>query len=615
MTDGLVVDGSDGLMTFVNDQFCRMSGYSRGELLGRSLKELLDPANRSILEEQNARRTLGEIEPYELSMIRRDGSALDVLISPQRHMDATGRMTGSFGVITDLTVFKQLEKERSLLATAIEQSAETVVITDAEGTIQYVNPAFENITGYSRLEAIGKNPRILKSGMHDQAFYSDLWETISGGQVWAGIITNRAKDGSLYQEEASISPVRGNDGQIVAYVGVKRDVTEEIRLSQKLAHAQRFEAIGHLAGGIAHNFNNLLMTISGSTELLRLRLPEGARDSEELVIIEKTVAQAAEVVRRLLYVARQQVLETEVLDVHELLVGEVEMLSRVLPESITIDLHPGSGLPAIRGDRDQVAQVLSSLVFHAGSSMPEGGVVTIAASALIPDAFLLAAHPDAGEGPYVRFSISDNGVGMDEDTRDRIFDPFYTPSPDTEDSGLDLAAVYGIVSQHKGMIVVESSPGAGSRFDIYLPATDETLHKADPGLAKTAEGGGETILVVEDEDGVRHTLVEMLSALGYTVVEAENGRVALEVIRREGDAVDLVLSDVAMPEMGGRELLEKVRAIRPEIPFVFSSGFSGRDFIERMRDQTELSFISKPYSTARLATTLRKALTTGASAD
>jgi PAS domain S-box-containing protein len=608
MTDGLVVDDREGRLIYVNDQFCRMVAYSRKELLGHHLSEFLNPANRSILEEQNRKRAAGAIEPYELSMIRRDGTVIDVLISPQRYEDAAGRMTGSFGVITDLTVFKRVEKERSLLATAIEQSAEAVVITDTDGTIQYVNPAFEDITGYTRSEAVGANPRILKSGEHDHAFYRDLWESISSGQVWSGLFTNRAKDGSLYEEEASISPVRGGDGQIIAYVGVKRDVSEERRLTKKLAHSQKLEALSHLAGGIAHNFNNLLMTISGSTELLRLRLPEETRDCEEFMTIEKTVARAAEVARRLLSVTHQQELEKEVLDLHDVLSAEIEMLRRVLPESISIEYNLSSDLPAVRGDRGQVAQILVNLVVHAGASMPDGGVITITASGVTPDAFLLAAHPDAAEGSYVRLSIADTGAGMDAETRDHVFEPFSTASLDIEDSGLDLAAVYGIVKQHEGMIEVDSCPGAGSRFDIYLPATTEKPRKVESQPEGAAIGGGETILVVEDEEGVRNTQVEMLGALGYNVLAAENGRVALEVIQREGDAIDLVLSDVAMPEMGGRELLDRVREFRPEMPFVFSSGFSGGDLIERMSDKKDMYFISKPYSTARLAAIIRKAL-------
>lgn len=608
MAEGLLIDDLDRHIGYVNSRLCEMLGYSREELIGHRFAEFLSPCQQQILEEQWKRRTHGENPQYELAVNRRDGTPCEVLVSPQRILDVEGKLTGTFAVITDLSDLKRAEKERMLLAIAIEQAAETVVITDAQGTIQYVNPIFEETTGYSREEAIGANPRILKSGQHSEQYYRDLWSTLGAGEVWMGHFVNRHKDGSLFEEEATISPVHDGEGTTIAYVAVKRDISEERRLAKRLERAQKLEALGHLAGGLAHNFNNILMAISGTAEVLRLRMQGDDRFAGELAAIESNVARAAELTRRLLSVARQQVLEMHVLDPGELVHREVEILAKLLPESIVIDVQLADDLPAISADRDELAQILVNLVVRARDTMPDGGRITISAAAVTADAILLAAFPEARDGEYVRISVADSSAGMELEARENVFDPFFSAAASGENSGLDLASVYGMVVQHGGMIEVESRPGGGSRFDIYLPTTSERPATAAVSVEPGTAAGGETILVVEDEDAVRHALVEMVSALGYAVIEASDGRAALKEFVERSREINLVLSDVAMPEMGGRELLARVREIEPATPFVFSSGYAGAEVMDEPGSDVNAFFISKPYSTARLAAVLRKAL-------
>ena len=321
-----------------------------------------------------------------------------------------------------------MEQDQTLLATAIEQAAEAIVITDAEGTIEYVNPAFEQITGYTCEEAMGANPRILKSGKHDDAFYRDLWETIGDGRVWSGRFSNLKKDGTLFEEEATISPVRDEQDEIIAFVAVKRDVTTETELTQQLNRSQRFEVLSQLAGGIAHDFNNLLTTVAGSAELLLLRFPESSGVTDELTTtIRETVVRGAELTNQLLAVAQRQVVEIKVIDLNDAVLKELETVRRMLPETIKIDYRPGVRAP--RNSRrpgpartDSLESVRQRPRRHARRG-PDHGVD----DELTADAMLLAAHPEARVGRYARLSIRDTGVGMDPDARNRAFDPLFLP--------------------------------------------------------------------------------------------------------------------------------------------------------------------------------------------
>jgi len=609
MTDGLVVDDLDGVITYVNNTICEMLGYSRDELVGRLLTDFVDEKSARVLDGRIVNRsTETSTEPYDLTIQQRDGSALEVRVAPQRLVGADGQTTGTFAVMTDLTAIKRLQREQSLLVTAIEQTADSVVITDTEGTIKYVNPAFEQTTGYSGEEAIGANPRILKSGQQDNAVYRNLWETISSGRVWSGLFTNLRKDGTLFDEEATISPVFGEQDEVIAYVAVKRNVTLENELTRQLDRAHKFEALGELAGGIAHDFNNLFTAIAGSAELLRLRLPESSGIDDELTTIRETVARGAALTNRLLSVAQRQTLKLVVFDLNKAVLDELEIVRRVLPETMRIDFTPVSGRLAIRGDRGQLAQVLLNLCANARDAMPDGGVITVSTTEITADAMLLAANPDAREGRYAGLSVGDAGAGMDIDTANRAFDPFFARKGDPDDSGLGLATVYGIVRQHNGMIKLESIPGAGSRFDLFFPLTSEPLDEEESIPEHAVVGGGETILMVEDEAGVRQVQVRMLEALGYTVLQAENGRAALDILDRERDAIDMVLSDVTMPEMGGQELLDLARSRYPDLIFVFTSGYTGTDFIDRLNRGESVHFIPKPFSMAKLAAIIREAL-------
>ncbi len=609
MTDGLAADDPDGNLTFVNEALCRMLGRTSDELLGRPLTDHLTDESRGVLLEQSAqRRAGGDNDPYRLTCVAADGDRVEVLVSPQRLTDAGGAVAGTFAVLTDVTEIERFRESQALLATAIEQASESVVITDPDGTIRYVNPAFERLTGYAAEEAVGANPRILKSGRHDDAFYEHLWQTISSGRVWSGCLVNLRRDGSLFQEEATISPVLDDAGSITAYVAVKRDVTAEREITEQLNRSHKLEALSRLAGGIAHDLNNLLMTVSGAVDVLELQLPDSLAAAPELVTLREEVSRGADLSRRLLAVAQQQTLEMAPFDAGRFLQVESERMRRMVPESIRIELVKTDRPLVIRGDRGQLGQAILNLVVNAREAMPDGGVITLSATDVTADALLLAAHAEAKEGRYVRLRVADTGVGMDAETRERIFDPFFSIKNRGESLGLSLASVYGIVRQHAGIVDIDSSPGAGTTFDLYLPLADVAPEAEQPPQPPSPAGGGESVLVVEDETRVRETQVRMLEALGYTVVQAENGRVAIDMMSDPDLEIDAVLSDVTMPEVGGRELFERVRELRPDLGFVFTSGYAGPGFLDQLKHSSGTFFLPKPHSIADLASAIRKAL-------
>lgn len=364
---------------------------------------------------------------------------------------------------------RRVAAERERLMAAIEQSGETVVITDATGTIQYVNPAFVAVTGYSREEAVGSNPRILKSGEHDAAFYGDLWTAISSGRVWQGRMVNQRKDGSRYTEDATISPVFDADGRIANYVAVKRDVTAQLRMQARDMQAQRMESVGRLAGGVAHDYNNMIAVIVGNAELAIAKLAPGHPVRGDLEEILAAATRSAALTQQLLAFARKQPIAPKVLNLNESVEGLRTMLSRLLGEDILLVWQPAADLWAVRMDPSQLDQIVTNLCVNARDAIDTTGRITIETA----NARLNGSHAGRARsvdpGEFVLLSISDTGAGMDRETMNRVFEPFFTTKQEGRGTGLGLATVYGIVEQYGGWIDVDSEVGQGTTFTIYFP--------------------------------------------------------------------------------------------------------------------------------------------------
>lgn len=367
------------------------------------------------------------------------------------------------------------EQEKKLI-TAVEQSADSIVITDNTGTIIYVNPAVEKITGYNSRELIGQNPRVLKSGEHDQSFYKALWDTITDGKTWSGRFVNRRKDGATYQEEATISPVLNGVGKITNFVAVKRDVTKNLELQAQLFQAQKMEAIGILAGGFAHDFNNLLQVILGYLELILSSQSLPAQLQANLEEIGLAARSGATLVNRMLVFGRKTPTQIESVNLNTIVEQVRSLLGRSMPKLIAIELLMDKDLWVISADPGQMEQLLMNLAINARDAMPDGGRLTIETQNVVLDEEYHNVHLGLKEGRYALLSVTDTGAGMDEDTAKHIFEPFFTTKEVGKGTGLGLSVVYGIVEQHCGKIICDSQRSVGTKFDVYFPAIEETLN-------------------------------------------------------------------------------------------------------------------------------------------
>ncbi len=522
--------------------------------------------------------------------------------------DEHGKVTGVIECVRDLTERKLAEAERERLMSAIEQAAEVVVITDREGAIQYVNPAFERVTGYTREEALGRNPRILKSGEHDAAFYRNLWDRLVQGQPWTGHFSNKKKDGTLYQEEATISPVRDATGQVTNYVAVKRDVTHEQELEEQLLRSQKMEAIGQLAGGVAHDFNNILQAMLGHLAFAMERAAPGAPIREDLQQVRSGAERAAELTRQLLAFGRQQVLQPKDIDLNQVVGGVLRMVERVIGEDIQLDFIPGHQLGTVLADPSQLEQVIMNLCINARDAMPQGGKLTVKTQNVVLDSAYCEMHPWAKPGRFALLKVADTGTGMDEETQRRAFEPFFTTKELGKGTGLGLATAYGIVKQHDGLIQVYSGPGRGSLFKVYLPAATRAAGQVERESEGPVGGGTETILVAEDDDVIRGLAVRVLEKAGYTVLEASNGEEAVEVFRAHSGEIDLALFDVVMPKMSGPAAYDALRTMGPQLRVLFSSGYSANSDLTRFSLDEGVELIQKPYEPKALLRKVREIL-------
>lgn len=621
------------------------------------------------------------------------------------------------------------ETERALLSTAIEQAAEAVVITDAAGTIQYVNPAFERITGYARAEALGQTPRLLKSGAHPPEFYRELWQTITAGRVWSGCFVNKRKDGALYAEEAAIAPVRDGAGRITHFIALKQDITERRRLEKRLQaseahfrslienvsdvvgvltpdgtvmylspsmrrvlghdpealvgtsalerihpedvaraqallrrlveaagapvrevlrhqHAdgtwrtcetlgklesddaggprvivtarditeresleaqlrqmQKLESIGQLAAGIAHDFNNILAVVQGHAQLLQAQLENHPAAVRALSQIVQAVERGANLTRQLLLFGRKQHVRPCVADLNRVVENLVKMLRRLIGEHIALECDYASTPAMVWADVGMLEQVLVNLAVNARDAMPQGGRLRLQVRVVDVPAETARTRPEARPGRQVCLRVQDTGNGIAPEVLPHIFEPFFTTKGPGKGTGLGLATVHGIVKQHDGWIEVESEPGRGTAFHLYLPNTGDKLPArraaSEPLPART--GRGETVLLVEDEEVLRKITRTILEWLGYRVLEAASGAAALAVADTWKGPLDLLVTDMVMPGgLSGRELAERLRVRQPDLRVVLVSGYSTELSDPTLARSPGVRYLVKPFTAQML---------------
>jgi len=735
----LQIEQSSVTSVWVSENIVDLLGYTVEEALEDGWWEAhLHPEDRDrAVANANSIREKGQVN-HEYRFFRKDGSilwVLDALKLETQGSDTAFRVVGAW---TDITQLRLNEENLHLQSSALNATANAIVITDIKGNIEWINPAFTAITQYTADEVLGRNPgTIIKSGLHDDDYYKNLWETILAGKVWRGLLKNRRKDGTIYTEEQTITPIRNAAGIITHFVGIKIDVTEQVRIQSALSEsehrlkralhignialwewdlatdevdyssewsdhvgkpdfgvtrtldewfehvhpadllllkrdlmlqhmptppiihrdfrlkhrdddyrwirmnaslevdeagkiarilgtnvdvteikrletefeqAQKLESIGRLAGGVAHDFNNLLSVISGYTEMVLAEMDEESAPHKDLMQVKRAAERAAGLTRQLLAFSRRQLLAPEVLNLNTVVAEAEKMLRRLIGEDILLEVSLDSELGQVMADPGQVEQVLLNLAVNARDAMPHGGCLNICTSNINIDHQEDATGRSVPPGSYVRMHISDNGAGMEEHVLKNLFEPFFTTKEKGKGTGLGLATVYGIVKQSGGYIIVESKPGAGTTFDIYLPRIEMSALEVHPPAQPEITTGNETILLVEDEEELRELARRVLEISGYNVIGAASGADALKIVKDGGPTIHLLITDVIMPGMSGPELALRLAESHPEIKVVYISGYTD-DLLARHGVLREgIHLVTKPFTARQLNAQVREAL-------
>ena len=456
---------------------------------------------------------------------------------------------------------------------------------------------------------LGQNPRILKSGRQDAEFYRRMWEVLGRGEVWSGHFINKCKSGALYEEDATISPVRDTTGAIVNYVAVKRDVTHEKALEAQFLQSQKLEAFGQLAGGVAHDFNNILAVIQMQAGLMKSEENLTAHLLDFAVEIEKAAERAANLTRQLLLFSRKQTPQAHDFNLKDAVANMTKMLRRTLGEQVELRFKFSEEPLPVHADPGMIDQVLLNLSVNARDAMPKGGQLLIETAAVEFDEAAATQHAQARPGSFVCLSVSDTGGGIPPEILLRIFEPFFTTKDAGKGTGLGLATVFGIVQQHKGWIQVYSEVGRGTTFRVYLPRLARASDKKAASSLAAIRGGSETILLVEDESAMRATVRTILSRRGYRVLEASKGSEALEVWNQNRGEIRLLLTDLVMPGgMNGIEIASQFLKQDPKLKVIYTSGYSAEIANRDISLEEGVNFLAKPYQAHKLAQIIRTLL-------
>ena len=649
--DMVMVLKGDGTIAYAGPSVKRVLGYSPRSLVNRNFLDFVHPAGRDAVAERfvEAGRIPGFTMTLDASLKRKDGgwrtvemisrnllhdakiagivvNGRDVTerkqieeklrrmhLELERHVEErTAELRAAYQRLeVEIREHKEAEEGRTRLATAIEQGGDCVIITDSRGVVQYVNPAFEKVSLYSREEITGRRFDVLRGAGEQDAFWEDMWHMLELGNAWAGRLVNRKRDGSSYEVERTMSPIRGKAGAITNYVAVERDMSDQAGLDAELRQAQKMLAIGTLAGGIAHDFNNILAAMIGFTELALDDLEEESSAKKHLERVRTAGYRGRELVKQILTFSRQGEQEKKPVQVVPIVREVLKLMRALLPSTVEIRPRVETEEGIILADPVQIHQLLINLCTNAGQAMKAGkGVLEVRASDFILSDPANAPYPDMEPGPYLKLSVSDTGAGIDDLIKDRIFEPFFT-TRESGGAGMGLSVVYGIVRSHQGAITVRSAPGRGSTFAVYLRKLKDAQASAAQGHEKPAARpvkGKRRILFVDDEEALVEVGKQMLERLGYEVVAEKDSVRALKQFQRDPGKFDLVITDQTMPNMTGIELAKRMMSIKKDIPIILCTGFSEVISSESAKAMGIREFVMKPIIKNEMAETIRRVI-------
>lgn len=603
----------DGKLVFVNRAFRRIFGVSAHEALGRSIDEFVEPASgRQLLAASADSDPAVTWSSQWVEVKARHASGRERWLEMRMQLATWGGEVAQIGLIADVSARHQaenaLKESEQRFHSFFANAPVGLYRTTPDGRVLLANPALVRMLGYESVEELAS------INLEHEGYYRDFSRQVfrekverEGESRGFEAIWRRA-DGTPIVVVENAKAIRNGSGELLYYDGSVEDVTERKALEDRLHLLERVEAIGQLAGGIAHDFNNLLLAVLGSTEILLRRRRYEDSERTELDTIYRTASRAAELTRRLLAFSRRQVLEPRDFSLNDMVADFLPVLERVIPEHVSIEFAPASELWTAHADPGQIEQVLMNLCINARDAMPNGGALRLSTDNVTVGSDFLETHPWGPPGEYSRLAVEDTGTGMDRETLSKLFQPFFTTKQPGKGTGLGLATVYGIVKQHGGMVDVRSELGRGTTFHVYLPRVNRPAQALARRDRAPAAGGSERILVVDDDPEVRRILNSILLGLGYAVELASNGEDAMAILRRPGSAVDLVITDVVMPRMGGVELAEKARQESPTTRFLFSSGYSEQAIEPSLALRPGFGYLAKPYSIDDLAHKLRDLL-------
>lgn len=588
----------------------RSLGYTQEELVGKNAFDFIHPDDRGRVITLFMASVVkpGVSEIAELRFRQKDGSwrslessAKNLLFDPNIH-----------GVVVcsrDISDRKKMEEQMQLQISGLEAASNGIVITDSNGSIIWTNPAFTHMTGYSREEAKGQNPRILKSGETPDAAYAELWKTIKAGKNWHGELINRRKDGSLYFEYMVINPIKNAANEITHFVAVKTDISNQKKLEAQLVQSQKMEAVGRLAGGIAHDFNNLLTVILGRADFLRETTDPSSQSYKDVEEIHQAGLRASNLTRQLLAFSRKQILQSRVMSLNQILADSNKMIRRLIGEDIEFVILQEEKLKPVKIDASQMEQVIMNLAVNSRDAMKHGGKLILETHNVTVTPKMAERDPGMIPGEFVLLKVTDTGEGMPPEVVSRVFEPFFTTKEKGKGTGLGLSTVYGIIKQSHGFIYADSTLGQGTTIRIYLPVAEASSSQPASKQEPVVHGGHETILLVEDEEIVRGIATLTLKRHGYQVVEATNGMDALRIAQEMAgkEKIDLLLTDMVMPHMGGGELASKFSEQYPGIKMMFTSGYTDQSAVQKWIE-AGCKFLHKPYTPSELLQALREAL-------